>query len=69
MELAVEIAELKREVGQIREELRLMKSMIAPEEIASAMRLRAKSPTNSELKLWAEASVAPEHLEPEELPW
>jgi hypothetical protein len=58
----IEFAELKREVGELREELRAVRALLDPEEIAAALRLRYISPSDAELKRWSEASEGPEDL-------
>jgi hypothetical protein len=69
VEKEIERAELKYEVGQLREQMQMLLSLLDPEEVAAAARVRAKAPTNAELRLWADASVAPEVLSQEECPW
>ena len=69
VEKEIERVVLKLEVRWLREEVQALRALMDRDDVAAAARVRAKSPTNAELKLWAEASIPPEHLEREECPW
>ena len=70
LEESLRIAQLQQQVGQLEKTLMRLMSLIEPEEIAAHFRLRQLIPTNAQLKVWADESELPEHMdEPEKRPW
>lgn len=65
------VADLEREMGRLTKTVQVLVSAVAPEELAALVRLQQRSPTNAELKAWAEASQALPDLTAfrEERPW
>lgn len=68
---ALQIADLTREVNKLRSLVNLLMGAADIDELNAALRLKKTSPSNAELKLWAESSVPPEDLmsQPEVRPW
>lgn len=70
-EFTIRVDHLEREVGCLSKTVQFLLSAVDPEDLAAALRIRELTPSNAQLKIWADVSEAPADLiaAPEERPW
>lgn len=71
LERRLKLAELQREVSQLRTLVQMLMKAADPADIQAVFQLQHSSPSNARLRLWAQACTPPDDMADvqEEKPW
>jgi hypothetical protein len=71
LERRLMLAELRREVSQLKSLVKTLMKAVDPEDILAVIQLQKSSPSNAQLRVWAQECVPPDDLMEiqEEKPW